>query len=1224
MKNPKTVSRLLFFTLFSLLFCSMHGQQVWQQGYPGTDAIEANVVPTPDGGFLFSCNGETVATKTDANGIQQWSFSLPDSLDGSYGGSVAVLPDGNYVVVGGAVVNNPSFKTYDFAAKLTPTGSLIWLKFYTGSGGFYGQTVAVAADGGLYIGNQYQSLMKTDANGNSLWKSAFFYVEELVATADGGAFLLVYDYLASDPNAYIYKVSSAGDILWVRTSTLPNNQGFVAKGMAGTNDGGFVITGVTTIVNNPGPYTDLVVQKYDAGGIQQWSQIFNTPNTQVGENIAQTQDGGYIVTGWQDGRYVWLWRLDAQGNQLWDKAYFNGEGMSVETLSDGGFIMLTRGLRLVRTDAQGNVFQNLIKGSLAEDLNQDCLYQAGEQGLAGWSVWANGPVSIWGVTNANGGFEIPVDTGDYVMSFWPPQDFHQPCQPGLTASLTTTPSTADLGFIPALAVDTAYSTISGIVFQDLDGDCEQDPGEPVLPGCIVWAATEGNWGNPQFIDTTDASGAYSFTLTSGTDYYWVQLAESSNPYCQSCNNDWLQFLSIDPITHNIGVQCNVPAPQHFTGFVFFDENENCQPDFGEPGLNNWTIDAVKMGTQDTFQILSTQFPSGYFTMLVDTGDYFLTIVPPNYLYLPCQFVYLVNVALGGSPTLYIPLMPLADCPKLRVDVGASLISPCFPATYFLQYCNDGTAPADDAYVQVTFPPALTVDSSQIPGVALPGNVWQYQLGDLPTDSCGSFWIKAFLDCADSVGWTYCVEAHIFPDSICGPSNPVWDGSSVELSADCVGDSVILTISNAGWGNMGQPLNYIVVEDNVLIRDSSFQLPAGGSTQVTVFPNGATIVLSAQQAANHPGMSMPLVFVEGCGGDSISLGFVTQYPQDDADCFLAIDCRESVAACDPNTKAAQPKGLTDAHFIENTTELSYQITFQNLGTASAQNVVILDTLSQFLDTSRLQLGVSSHPYEFELLPPNVLKFTFPNIQLPQASLDYDASIGFVKYRLPQRLGNQPGTEIHNRAGIYFDFNPPIITNTVTHRIPQPVIAENNEYQLCAGDLWNGQPITADTLLTEWQHFAFFDSVFTTWLDVLPTAMVEVDTTVAVGSVVFGVVVNADTSFTQVEITATHCIQHLVTAHILTDATPGLTNLRQFAIAPNPASGHLTLSGQLTKGAYCEATLMDAYGRTVVQCFENEWIAGGFSRRVDLQDVPSGLYFVCFALDGERQVRKVVVE
>ncbi len=1210
-----------------MLSVGLFGQAVWQRGYPGTDVVEADVQATPDGGFIFTTGGQTVAIKTDGQGTPQWSFSLPDSLDASFGGSVLVLPDGNFVVVGGAYVQLPSFHNYDFAAKLDPAGNLLWLKFYLGSGGFYGQSVALAADGGLFIGNQYNSLMKTDADGNLLWQNSSYYVEELVATPDGGVIVLAYDYLGSNPDAHIYKVSSTGSLVWTKATQGPNGEGLVVRGMAATADGGFVVAGVSTPPNATFAYNDRFVLKYDGDGNQQWAQVYALPGTEIGENIDQTPDGGYVITGRSSGSMVPLWRLDPQGNQLWFKDYFGGEGLDVQALSDG-FIMLTRGLRLVRTDAQGVVFQNKITGRLAADLNQDCQHQPNENGLQGWGVAADGPLSFYGTTDANGNFEVEVDTGDYQMSFWPPTHYHQPCQPGLTASLATSPSNLDLGTIPALSVDTAYVNISGPVFQDLDGDCEYDPSEPLLTNIHVGILNEG--GSFQQYGFTDANGYYEFNVPAG-DYYSVGIVTSTdNPYCTPCCNltqiSECNFAFLNgsvPITYNLGMTCNIPNPQGLNGFVFFDENENCLPDFGEEGLDTgWAIEVVKAGTQDSFLIEPLSLGSnGSFNAQVDTGSYYLTIIPPNYLYLPCQFVYTVNVGFGGAPTLYIPLMPLADCPKLTVDVGTAGLRPCFSTNYHVHYCNEGTAGADDAYVEVTFPPAITVDSSQIPGTPLPGNTWQFQLGDIPVDSCGNFWISTFLDCDEPVGLTYCVEAHIFPDSICGPSSPVWDGSSVELSADCVGDSVVLTISNAGWGNMSQPLNFIVVEDNVLIRDSTFQLPAGGSTSVTVFPNGATIILSSQQATGHPSNAMPLVFVEGCGADSISIGFVTQYPMPDQDCFLAIDCRESVAAFDPNIKEAQPEGITNAHFIENTTDLTYQITFQNLGTAAAENVVILDSLSQFLDSARLELGASSHPYTFEMLPQNVLKFTFPSIQLPSASQDYERSIGFVKFRVKQRPANLPGTEIHNKAGIYFDFNAPVITNTVTHRIPQPQYVEIDTVGLCGGEEWNDQPFYADTILIDTVHFAFFDSIVQTTIEVYPDLLLHADTTVAVGTVVYDVTVTSDTIFSY---WLGACTFVLVNAHILTDLKPGKENLQYFGIAPNPASGQLTLSGQLSTGAFCEAKLMDAYGRTIVQLFENEWLAGSFSRRVDLGDVPAGLYFISFAMDGERRVLKLVVD
>ena len=110
-----------------------------------------------------------------------------------------------------------------------------------------------------------------------------------------------------------------------------------------------------------------------------------------------------------------------------------------------------------------------------------------------------------------------------------------------------------------------------------------------------------------------------------------------------------------------------------------------------------------------------------------------------------------------------------------------------------------------------------------------------------------------------------------------------------------------------------------------------------------------------------------------------------------------------------------------------------IRFQNTGTDTAFVVVLKDTLSAFLDPATIQPGASSHVYKFDLTDNGIAKFAFYNINLPHEKADKEGSNGFVKFRIKQRANNPNGTVIKNRAGIYFDFNDPIITNTTTHTI-----------------------------------------------------------------------------------------------------------------------------------------------------------------------------------------------
>jgi len=49
-------------------------------------------------------------------------------------------------------------------------------------------------------------------------------------------------------------------------------------------------------------------------------------------------------------------------------------------------------------------------------------------------------------------------------------------------------------------------------------------------------------------------------------------------------------------------------------------------------------------------------------------------------------------------------------------------------------------------------------------------------------------------------------------------------------------------------------------------------------------------------------------------------------------------------------------------------------------------------------------------------------------LPDSNVNEPASNGFFKFKIQQQSDLPIGTIINNRAGIYFDFNAPVITNT----------------------------------------------------------------------------------------------------------------------------------------------------------------------------------------------------
>jgi uncharacterized repeat protein (TIGR01451 family) len=155
------------------------------------------------------------------------------------------------------------------------------------------------------------------------------------------------------------------------------------------------------------------------------------------------------------------------------------------------------------------------------------------------------------------------------------------------------------------------------------------------------------------------------------------------------------------------------------------------------------------------------------------------------------------------------------------------------------------------------------------------------------------------------------------------------------------------------------------------------------------------------------------------------------------------CKPTTSSLDPNDKQTIFPRTAN---ISAGDELTYMIRFQNTGTDTAFKVVVIDSLPNDLDPSSFIAGVSSFPFKYAISGHGVIKFTFDNIMLPDSSVNQAGSHGFVTFSIRQKPNNQPGTQIKNTAGIYFDYNPPVITNTTLNEIPFPVVTNVDEIHL----------------------------------------------------------------------------------------------------------------------------------------------------------------------------------
>ncbi|MEO1258144.1 MAG: T9SS type A sorting domain-containing protein [Bacteroidota bacterium] len=824
-----------------------------------------------------------------------------------------------------------------------------------------------------------------------------------------------------------------------------------------TPDGGFLSVGHQQISNNP-LHADLYLIKTDAGGFEDWSQmVHDSLYSYYGKSISPTDDGGYVIGGnaiVEDITRGFIAKTDNLGNLEWltmtdqDSVW----GRKALELADGTFLLAgstfsegTNGpdydFFQFRVSADGSTIlqERQYGGNLFDDCRDMVETEEGDLILAGFTnSFGNGHYDgyliminiagdvLWERTHGTADAELifaiaNTNDGNFVIT-------------GQSEKLTQFGEDVFLAKIDEFGNEDWWRTYSKIGI-----DLANDVKNVSIGGYVITGYTQAS--------PTSERQAFLLKTYSNGDEHWkkhfggngheggLAVAEGSNwgyimaGFSHSYGAGGADGYLVRTDNSGISNSCFV------VGNVHSNDNEACVPELFGEYIQNLIIevagDVTYFGTTDA---------DGNYSVPVKPGDYNVRLVNPSPLWGLCEDS--VDVTLTGvfdTAIVNFDMHPDTSCTYMRVDLSTLTMRRCFQNIYNVNYCNLGTIEANPAEIEVTFDPYLKIDSTTLPWTSKVGNTYTFNVGYLDPFDCGSFNVFYTVDCDSTVlGQTHCSEATITPAEFCVNPDPQWDEASIELFATCAGDSIRFTIANLGVGDMDEPLGFIIIEDFIVGLQGDFELESGADTTIMVAANGSTFRLEADQSPGHPGNSKPCISVEGCGDVNFNTGFVIQYPLNDADPFVDTDCRENIGSYDPNDKQGFPVGFGDQHLIEENTDIEYLIRFQNTGTDTAFTVVIRDTLSRFLDPTKIEIGGASHSFRYELYGQGILKFIFDEIMLPDSNINEPASHGFVKFRISQQPDLPIGTLIENSVAIYFDFNEPIITNTTFHQIGEDFI------------------------------------------------------------------------------------------------------------------------------------------------------------------------------------------
>lgn len=473
-----------------------------------------------------------------------------------------------------------------------------------------------------------------------------------------------------------------------------------------------------------------------------------------------------------------------------------------------------------------------------------------------------------------------------------------------------------------------------------------------------------------------------------------------------------------------------------TGKLFHDLNGNCLGDPSDLPLKGWTV-LINAGLVQYYRVTDA---FGYYNIPVEIGTYTIQVIDENDLWTSCDDPAVVTVGASGEiiENSFV-LSPSISSSALEVNISSSEIRRCFNAVYAVNYKNNGTAVAQSSTIEVRIDENLEYVTSSMGGISIDGNVLAFDLGNVKPGEGGSFRIVLKASCDNiEAGQTLCVEAHISSDDIVIP--PInWGGAVLTTEASCEGDSVAFAIQNIGSAPMDIPLQFIVVEDDVMFGTNEVDLEPLELMKFKYRANGGVYRVLIDQEEGYPLGNFSTDFVEFCnGGDKETYQYISMFQIEDESPYVDIECQEVKENEEFNVMSTFPVGYRDEHFINQNEDIEYTIYFQNVGTDTVNNLYIGSNINEFLDAESIIAGPSSHNYTFSIKEERRLIFTFNNIQLPDVTSGETRSKGFIKYRISQKKDVPVGTKINSQSILIFDLQDVVETNVITHTIGEEFI------------------------------------------------------------------------------------------------------------------------------------------------------------------------------------------
>ena len=358
--------------------------------------------------FLSSCEPWTLEKRPDHDFVT-FVTTIEDNADKEAWG---ILYDNSGYVVVGTSEETGSGNPDVYLVKVNEEGVKQWHSSFGDSDPEQGTALIRRSDGQGYAiagnknagGSNWQIyLVNTDLQGNKLWEQRYGWTQEdkaysLIQQQEGGFLLLGHSLTWESANlgteAVIYKTLANGDeqTRYNFGNPVENGQGLNDFGhsIIGTNDGHYLMVNTFEDKNSTGVY-NLHLLKLDGSSLATiWNKKLIVNCHPINASLVRLDDG-YAVLGALTSNKLSLVKTGLDGSSQWERPYDNCDcefAASVCKTQDDGFLILSSGMTLIKTDGSG--LERERTDFSGEVLGNRCILQASDGGYVFAGVFENG------------------------------------------------------------------------------------------------------------------------------------------------------------------------------------------------------------------------------------------------------------------------------------------------------------------------------------------------------------------------------------------------------------------------------------------------------------------------------------------------------------------------------------------------------------------------------------------------------------------------------------------------------------------------------------------------------------------------------------------------------------------------------------------------------------------------------------------------------------------